>query len=138
MWAVTGWSYTVEVDGKLLHHNRQYLKPSLNAPVGEERAKQAAPSDEEAIPHLVTILEGSQIWQGKSPYPKVQSSKCNSNSEAIKSTKNSNAIIPRTSDICHRKKAEPYKNLKVRVHVHVYVHESAFVVSDAVQCSNQC
>ena len=42
-------SYIVEVDGKLLHRNRQYLKPSLNAPVGKESAEQTAPSDEEAI-----------------------------------------------------------------------------------------
>ena len=47
---LTDRSYTVEVDGKLLHRNRQYLKPSVNAPVGEESAEQIAPSDEEAIP----------------------------------------------------------------------------------------
>ena len=34
---LTDRSYTVEVDGKLLHSNRQFLKPSQNAPREEER-----------------------------------------------------------------------------------------------------
>ena len=53
---LTDRSYTVEVDGKLLHHNRQFLKPSQNAPreeehggQEEEHAEQAAPSGEEVV-----------------------------------------------------------------------------------------
>ena len=54
---LTGRSYTVEVDGKLLHRNRQFLKPSQKAPreeehggQEEEHAEQAATSSEEAVP----------------------------------------------------------------------------------------
>ena len=80
---LTDRSYTVEVDGKLLHHNRQFLKPSQNAPREVERsgqekehAEQAAPSGEEVVLPAAHELGRQPTLAEKVTVPTNQDSLC--------------------------------------------------------------